>query len=330
MLKLFQGNMALQAVLILAATALLWMHALIASPLLECGDHPAILYGFLCRWLSDLPQLAVILAILLIVAEGVFLNILLTDTGLVGQNSLLPTLLYILAASAGTNTLTPIILVNGVAIFILRQLFLHGTLLTIPSGKICAATALIAIASLLYQPAVFLLLTYLLIAANYRLYSARDWALMILGFMAPYLLLLGILYLTDGIPAWWHTTVAALSTFHFSLPTFQTPLSTVASLLLAAIFLWGLLNLNLQLSQHPVLWQKNAATVMLFIVGALGMMLYAPLLPLNIPLFAIPFTLCTQHTIFNSQPYPSTFRKKKHPWIYDILFLLIIAAAYLC
>lgn len=324
--------MALQAVLILAALALLWGHSLIAPSPLVCGDHPAILYSFLCRWLTNLPRLAVILAIVLILAEGIFLNIFLTDTGLVVQNSLLPTLLYILAISAGTTTITPIILVNGVAILVLRQLFLHGTLLTIPSGKICAATALIAIATLLYQPAIFLLLTYLLIAANYRLYSARDWALMILGFMAPYLLLLGILYLTDGIPIWWSTTVAALSDIpHLSFSTHNIPLlSLFASIFLLGIFLWGLLNLNLQLSQHPVLWQKNASTVMLFTVGALGLMLYTPLLPPAIPLFALPFTLCTQHTFLNSQPYSSSFRKKKHPWIYDILFLLIIAAAYLC
>ena len=324
--------MALQAVLILAALALLWGHALVVPPPLDCSDHPAILYGLLCSWLTHLPRLAVILAIILILAEGVFLNILLSDTGLVSQNSLLPTLLYILAISAGTTTLTPIILVNGIAILILRQLLLHGSLLTIPSGKICAANALIAIATLLYQPAVFLILTYLLIAANYRLYSARDWALLFLGFLAPYLFLLGILYVIDGIPAWWHTAIVALSDIpHLTLTTHNTPLlPLLASIFLIGIFLWGLLNLNLQLSQHPVLWQKNASTVMLFTIGALGMMLYAPLLPLNIPLFALPFTLCTQHAILGSQPYPSAFRKKKHSWIYDILFLLIIAAAYLC
>lgn len=323
--------MALQVVLILATLILLWWQPLFEPPAMECGEHPAILYALLCRWFAHLPRLAVVLAILLILAEGIGLNLLLADAGLASQNSLLPTLLYILFISAGTTTLSPIILVSGLAILCLHQLLLHGTLLSISTDKICTVTSLIAIATMFYQPAILLLLTYLLVAANYRLYTARDWALMILGFLAPYLLLLGILYLTDGISDWWHTTMVALTDIpHLSLTSHNTPfLHLLANIFLIAIFLWGLLGVNLRLTQHPVLWQKNASTIMLFTVGALGMMLYLPLLPVYIALFTLPFTFCTTR-LFIDATATSTFRKKKHLWAYDILLLFIIAATYLC
>ena len=320
--------MALQTVLIIVALVLLWGRALMSPPLMECGESPAILYGLLHSWLSPLPRLAVILAMILILIEAFGLNLLLSDAGLVSQNSLLPTLLYIIAMRAGCATLTPIVLVCGVAILCLRQLMLHGTLLTIPSGKVCAATGLIGIATLFYTPAAALMLTYLLVAANYRLYGWKDWALMILGFMAPLLALLCILYMTDGIAAWWSTTLAALSAIGLHSDT--TPLlPLLGSVILAATLLWGLLTVNLRLTEHPVMWQKNASSVMLFTVGALGIMPYAPLLPVNMPLFALPFTFCTTR-LFLDATAKTAFRKKKHLWLYDILLILLLAAALTC
>lgn len=328
MLKLFQGNMALQAVLIIAALALLWVPALMSPPLMECGESPAILYGLLCGWLTNAPRLAVILAMVLVLIEAIGINLLLSDAGLVSQNSLLPTLLYIIAMRAGSATLTPIVLVCGIAILCLQQLMLHGTLLTISSGKICAATALIGIATLFYTPAVALMLTYLLVAANYRLYGWKDWALMILGFLAPLLALLCILYMTDGIAAWWSTTLAALSDIGLRSDT-DHPLPLLGSIILAAMLLWGLLTVNLRLTEHPVMWQKNAASVMLFTVGAFGMMLYASLLPVNMQLFALPFTFCTTR-FFLDATAKSAFRKQKHLWLYDILLIILLAATLIC
>ena len=328
MLKLFQGNMALQAVLIIVALVLLWGRALMSPPLMECGESPAILYGLLCGWLSPVPRLAVIVALTLVLIEAFGLNLLLADAGLVSQNSLLPTLLYIIAMRVGSATLTPIVLVCGIAILCLRQLMLHGTLLTIPSGKICAATALIGIATLFYTPAVFLMLSYLLIAANYRLYGWKDWALMILGFMAPLLALLCVLYMTNGIAAWWSTTLAALSAIGLHSGT-APMLPLLGSILLAAMLLWGLLTVNLRLTEHPVMWQKNASSVMLFTVGALGMMLYASLLPVNMQLFALPFTFCTTR-FFLDATAKTAFRRKKHLWFYNILLIILLAAALIC
>ena len=330
MIKLFQRNIALQAVLTLVALLLLWGSSLLAPPSMDAGDHPAVLYSLLCRWLNSLPRLAVVIAMLLVLVEGVMLNLLLANEGLVSQNSLLPTLLYVVVTSAGATTLTPIILVNALAIAVLDQLMLRGTLLTIPTGKACGATLLIGAASLFYQPAALLLLSYLLIAANYRLYTWKDWCVMLLGFAAPYITLALVLYMTDGLASWWNDTVACFTSIDLHLGTTGTA-TTIGGAVLAAVFVWSLLHVGSRLGERPVLWQRNAATVMLFAVGAAGMLFFAPLLPLRIALFALPFTFCSYRLLTCATETTTGFgRRKKRTWIYDTLLILIIIAALLC
>ena len=328
MLKLFHGNMALQAVLIVAVTLLLWVPPLLAPTPMDGGENPAILYGLLCSWMQHTPRLAVIIAIILVIAEGIGLNILLSDIGLVSQSSLLPTLLYIAVASAGAATLTPMIPVCGVAILCLHQLMLRGTLLTITPVKICNATAFIAIASMFYQPAVALMLSYLLVAASYRLYTWKDWMLMILGFAAPYTLLAAVLYMTGGLADWWTATASALGDIRLHVGHADL-LPLLGGVCLALALLWSLLTVNLRLGEHPVVWQKNASAVMLLAVGGVAMLFYRPLLPFLPACFALPFTFCTSRFLLEDNTSRS-FRNKKHLWAYDLMFILIIIAAIVC
>lgn len=331
MIKLFQRDIVVQAVLVIVVLLLLWGRALLAPVPMAAGDHPAVLYGLLCRWLQAAPRLAVVLAMLLVLAEGFMLNLLLANVNLVSQNSLLPTLLYIVAMSAGATTLTPVVLVNGIAIIGLHQLMLRGTLLTIPAEKICGATLMIGIASLFFQPAAILMLGYLLIASSYRLYNWKDWMLMLLGFAAPYALLLLVLYMTDGLVPWWSSTLASLQAI--LPPAEQTGLpATMASILLAVVMAWALIAVLSRISERPVVWQKNATTVILFTVGGIGMMLFCPLLPLPMPFLAIPFAFVTHRLFFAAAEHPASFgrRRKKHTWIFDLLLIAIIIAALLC
>ena len=119
---------------------------------------------------------------LLVLIEGVLLNILLSDMGLVPQTTLLPTLLYIVFLSAPATTLTPMILVSAALIACTWQLSLKGTLLTISTSRICSATAIIGLCSLFYLPALAIIVSYLLVAISYRLYNWRDITTMMLGF----------------------------------------------------------------------------------------------------------------------------------------------------
>lgn len=322
--------MVLQALLILAVLIVLWLRPLITPPAMIASPTDGILYSLLLPLFANAPRTAVIIAMLLVLIEGVLVNILLSDTGLVPQTTLLPTLLYVVFLSAPATTLTPMLFVSAALIACTWQLSLKGTLLTIPTNRICSTTAIIGICSLFYLPALAIIVSYLLVAISYRLYNWRDITTMLLGLLAPYLLLVTILYLTDGLAGWWSATAAVLGdiTMHVE-PTAALPLT--ANIVLAVLFAVSLFTLWFRLGEHPVLWQKNATTVMLISVGGIAMMLYTRLLPVDLAFFAIPFALCGTHLLMPTLCRPSASRSRKQRlWIYDILLIVIIVAAFLC
>ena len=329
MLKVFRGNIVLQMGLVVAALGLLWIRSLMTPPVMEADPQSAILYQLLSGWLSGVPTVAVVIAMLLVLTEGVLLNILLAREGLVSQDSLLPTLLYVVVTSAGATTLTPNIIVCGITLVCLDQLMLRSTLLTIPTTKAFGATALIGIATLFHVPAITLMISYLLIAANFRLYGWKDWAVMILGFLAPYMLVLTTLYLTDGIEVWWAETQTALTSISLNIGSSNT-LQTIGFTFLLLILLWCMLNTLTTLNERPVMWQRNASTVLLLTVGSMGMALYQPLTSTTLQDFAIPFSFCVAHTFLRHTPQTTAIRRKKQTWIYDILFIITLTAAILC
>lgn len=326
MIKLFGKNMALQVLLILVALALFWGPALAAPQPMPEGD--AILYHLLRHALAPMPLLAAIIAMLLVLAEGVLLNLVLANAALVPQTSLLPTLLYVVAASATASTLTPILLVNAILIACLYRLMLHGTPLTIPTSRICSVTALIGLASMISLPAAAFLLTYLLIVINYRLYGWRDWAAMLLGLAAPYILLVIVLLFTGDLDQWWRHTAERVGEFGVFMGQTNT-LKLVADFVLIAIMLLALFAMLGQLNEKTVIIQKNALTVILFVVGGIAMLFYTQMLPIEPTLFAIPFALCGTHLMLPARQ-PAIGHKKRRTWIGDTLLIATLISALLC
>jgi hypothetical protein len=277
MLKLFEKSTGFQVVVILVVTILLWMHALAHPQPMTPPDTFAPLYGLLYS-LSLSPFLSVLIAMLLVIAGGILLNLMLSNAGLVSQNSLLPTLFYILFMSATADTLTPTLIVGVLAIAFVSMLLLHSTLLTIPSDKIFGATALIGICSLIYLPSLTLLIAYLLVAVSYRLYSWRDWMVLLLGLLAPYLLLWIILFLKrHPSPESFPGNCGHLSPSQFSILNSQFSLSLAANIVLLLVFLVSLFTLWRRFGEKTTLWQKNATAVVMPTVAALALtLLYSP------------------------------------------------------
>ena len=329
MVKLFERNIAVQIVLIIVALALLWFRPLIAPSVMPEADGTALLYDLLYHWLSPLPRLAVIIAMLLVLAEGILLNILLADVALVSQKSLLPTLLYVIAMSAPATTLTPLVVVNALLIPCLNILMLRGTLLTISRNAICGATALIGIATMFYLPAWALLISYLFIAINYRLYSWKDWMAMLLGLLAPYVLLFTTLYLTDQVADKWTAMSQYLLQPSFSVSQ-PHPVGMLANGYLTVLFLIALLTLWLHIGEYTIAWQKNATSIMLLTLGGAIMLLYSSLFPVDLQIFAIPFALTVNQLIIHKGQQRVGYGKKKHTWVADALIPLTLIAALIC
>lgn len=329
MLKLFRNNMVLQVLLIIAALVVLWLRQLMTPPTMVASPTDGVLYTLLLSALSTASRAAVIIAMILILAEGVLLNLLLSNMGLVPQTSLLPTLLFIVFMSAPATTLTPMILVTGALIACVHQLMLRGTLLAISTEHICSATALIGLCSMFYVPALAILVSYLLVAVSFRLYSWREVAALFLGIMAPYILLITILYLTGNLITWWDITTANFGQFGIQIAHMDT-LTLIANIVLILVFAASIFILWGHLGEHPVVWQKNASTVMLVSVGSLVMLFLSTLLPANPAFFAVPFALCGTHMLMPANTYHTRGRSKQRLWIYDLLFIITFAAALVC
>ena len=124
MLKYLEKSTILQVIVLFVAVVLLW-----GGALLHPVPMPApVSYGPLYEVLYNLslpPLVGVILAMLMVLAGGLLLNLMLANAGLVSQNSLLPALLYILFMSADATTLTPTLIVGVLDIAFVCSPFRH-------------------------------------------------------------------------------------------------------------------------------------------------------------------------------------------------------------
>lgn len=329
MLKLFERSTLFQVFVILVVTMLLWLpHLANPQPMPEPAPF-APLYDLLysCHFS---PLLAVLIAMVLVVTGGILLNLMLANAGLVSQNSLSPTLFYILFMSTSAETLTPILIVGSLVIAFVRMLLLKSTPFTLSSDKIFGATALIGICSLIYLPSLLLLLSYLLVVVSYRLYGWRDWMVLLLGLLAPYTLLWIIQYMNGTLAESFPAMAAALIPHSpLLIPQFSIPL--VANAILLLFFAVSFFVLWRSFGEKTTLWQKNAGAVLMPTVMAIALAFLAPTFPVNLQLFAIPFAFCASSRFVTSRS--QGFSRRRHPWknhLKDLLFIIVIVAAIIC
>ena len=146
MLKIFRNNVVFQIVVILVVSIVMWSKAWV-NPV---GDFPEG-GGSLFYWITGLmsPRVAAIVAWLLVIGEGVLLNSIMYQHRLITQSTLLPLLLYVVAMSSGTLTLTPMMVGMLFVLLGLQCFFLMGSQVTVSIDKIFGASASIGMAILL-------------------------------------------------------------------------------------------------------------------------------------------------------------------------------------
>jgi len=330
MLRLFEKNTGLQAVLVTLALVLLWLPSLLAPPPMEPSTGEAPLYGLLFG-LSLPPLAAVIVAMLLVLVGGLLLNLKLATNGLVSQNTLLPTLMYIVAMSATESTLSPTLLTGVASVGVIGILLVHGTPMTLTTNKICNSRALIGITSMFYLPALALLLTYLLVTINYRLYRWRDYAAMLLGLLAPYIALWCTLFMHGTLDSYWLAVADSLSGIGLVLAPTDT-LGTLANAVIVLFMAVSIFSVWAKMGKNTLLWQKNATSLMLLTMTGVLLLFYTQLFPLRLSLFAIPFAFCgALRFIMGAKRSKSRSSSRKfHIPVFDLLFIIILIAAFLC
>ena len=157
------------------------------------------LYSILYPFITNYPSVSTVFAVLLITIEAFIFNALIQRYELLGKSSYMPAFIYVLFFSVNPliNFLHPIIL--GMLFFLPALNFLLGTYRKENAkSDLFFVGFLLAMASLVFRP--FLtLLPFLFIAITVlRPFLWREWAMIALGILLPYIYVFLYCYWTDS------------------------------------------------------------------------------------------------------------------------------------
>lgn len=310
MLRIFRTNVVLQIFIILIVAVLMWIGVFIhprPTPI-EGG-------GQLYYWITGLlsPLASTIIAFVLVIVEGVLLNSMLYRHKMMTQSSLMPLLFYIIAMSIGRPTLTPMLLGSLFLIIGMSQLMLTTTLLSLDLDKIFGASASIACATLFCPAMAVFLVPLIANMFNFSLYGWRDWTMLILGILAPYIVLETYYYMVDELFYRNYLILYGLTDINWSVG--GSLIDWIGSLIFLLLFVvvFGSTVINGQ--NKTINFKKNLTAILLFTVGSILFTLYTHIFPVHTQAFAIPFALCT--TLLFVDP-------KRDVWWQNLIFILVI------
>lgn len=287
MLKIFRTDVFTQATIIVIASLLMWVGAFIhPQPIPIVGGGP--LFYWLTGHLSA--RWGAIIAYLLVLGQGFMLNGMLYQHKMINQNTLMPMLFYVVAMSLDGLTLSPLLLANTLIILATGQMMLTTTLLSLTIDKTFAAAALMSIATV-FCPSIWVFFIPLVLnMINYSLYNWRDWTMLVLGILAPYILIETIYYVTDELfyrnYLLWYDMTNIEFTISGSWP--QWIMSVIFLLIL--LMGWGALVMNNQGS--TINYKKNLTAMMIFIIGSLLYTAYTSFIPVVTQSYAATFACC--------------------------------------
>lgn len=311
-MRIFRTNVVLQIIIILIVAVLMWIGVFIhprPTPI-EGG-------GQLYYWITGLlsPLASTIIAFVLVIVEGVLLNSMLYRHKMMTQSSLMPLLFYIIAMSIGRPTLTPILLGSLFLIIGMSQLMLTTTLLSLDLDKIFGASASIACATLFCPAMAVFLVPLIANMFNFSLYGWRDWTMLILGILAPYIVLETYYYMVDELFYRNYLILYGLTDINWSVG--GSLIDWIGSLIFLLLFVVGFGSTVINGQNKTINFKKNLTAILLFTVGSILFTLYTHIFPVHTQAFAIPFALCT--TLLFVDP-------KRDVWWQNLIFILVIVA----
>lgn len=284
MLKAFRTNIIFQIVVILAVAVLMWTKSF-AHPLAAPVEGGGGLFYWLTGRMS--PITATLVGFVLVIAEGVLFNSILYRHKLITQSSLLPTLFYIIAMSIGHPTLTPVMMGSLFLLLAIEQLLLTTTLLSIGIDKTFGAAASLGMAVVLCPTLVVFLIPLLISMFNYSLYSWRDWTMLILGLLAPFIVLETYYLLCDEL--FYRNYLLLYAVTSVQIVAGGNAVQWITSIVFLLVLIAGLVTAIGSGQNRNINFNKNTTTLLLSVLGSIALSLYSQLFPVPTQAYAIPF-----------------------------------------
>ena len=201
----------LQFSIFLAIAGILWIPALV-QPLPHAV--PAIsgpLYTVIADWLRDYPFVSVLTALLLVVIQAFLFHILLSANDLVPRDSFIDAIIFLVLTSWNPAMLYlhPAL---PAGIFILLSLYMlmrmYGQ--SDPYQYVFTSAFSIAVASLFYQPAIYLAAGLWISLLTYRIAGWREWFISVIGLLLPFIYLVSYYYWQGTLDQGFQATLNAI------------------------------------------------------------------------------------------------------------------------
>lgn len=242
---------------------------------------------FLPSWLNFL------IFVLIISFEAIYLNLLVNKHEVLYRNSHLPALFFVLYVSAIPEFITvhPIHLVNLILLRIFDKIFsMYKHDKAIVTSFDCGFLA--GLAALLYLPAIPILILMMFTLSIMRPFHIREWLVMIIGYLVPFLFLSVIKFWNHELLAFWREFFNRLSgrTPNMVMPEYL-PIQILAGVL---IFILLLSWLRLRANYYKNIIRVRTYQQILFfafLLGIFSIYLSRDLAYIHFVIFAIPLSL---------------------------------------
>ena len=259
-----------------------------------------------------------IIAIVLVSAQAIYLNIIINNNEVLYRNTNLPALIYPMVISFMPQLLWlhPILFVNAILLFALNRIFStykHPN----PLSRYFDIGFLIAMASLFYFPAVFLILLVFVSLAIIRPFVWREWVSTIIGLLLPYFFISVYYFWTDRLNYFWLKVIPYQISDIFLLQSFYSYISKGIIAVTGIILILALIRLRTNFTKNAIKTREfQKITVVYLFLSILIYVITEDTFSYSIAITAIPASVLSAY-------YFLTLRKK---WIYESLFFAWLLA----
>jgi len=198
--KLFNSNSIFSFGILIILSIVLWAKAFINVPVLAEFVPSSPLYHLVINLVKDFPIITGVFTIFLIVFEAILINNILIENELIQRNSLIAAFVFIIINSFFVDLINfnPVLFAYLFIIIALRLVF------RIYEDKDAYSTAfnigtLLSVASMFYFPSFIFIIFLWVVFIVYRLYTWREWVIVFIGFVIPYVFLGTYYFLNDSL-----------------------------------------------------------------------------------------------------------------------------------
>ena len=317
LIRFFKSSFYSQYLLLLAIAAALWLRAVLDPCLYISTGQESIAFNMIHGIIGTQQYVSAALALIILIVSAVLLNFVLIRHELLPKNSMLGALVYVvlMGHSSMAVSLNPVLLSGLIVIPAFDQIMLtYGK--ADPTQEVFSASFLLALASLIYFPAIILILLLVLSLLVFQTLSLRIFLVSFTGSFAVYLYLFLFYFLSDSMEGQFWLYIEWFT----SLPEMSLPILSVDYLvwtMILLLFVTALMHLYSQLNEGNISIRKKMLLNLWFLLLALISLIFeGDMLNIAVTFLAVPLT-----TILASY---LAFRRQVSLWMELYIILLIV------